>query len=548
MVSRRDFLRPTPALPLLPGLAAQSGRRPNVVLVITDDQGYGDLSIHGNPHLQTPNIDAIGQQGVQFTQFHVCTVCSPTRSSLMTGRYHYRTGIVDTAYGRSMMFPDEVTLPQLLSNAGYRTGIFGKWHLGDCYPMRCVDRGFQESLVHGGGGITQGGDAPGNTYFDPVLLHNARPVKTKGYCTDIFTDAALQFIEVNRERPFFTYLATNAPHGPLQVDASWSDPFLHKGLSEAAAKTYGMVANIDKNVGRLMAKLKELNLERDTILIFMTDNGPGFARYNAGMRGTKGTQYEGGIRVPFFLRWPAAVEAGRQTNQLAAHLDILPTLLDACGVLLPKDLALDGRSLLPLLRGAAPHWPDRRICFQWHPGDTPERYRNCAVRNQRYKMVNGKELYDLEADPAETKDIAASHSAMLADFRKYYDGWFDEMRTAHQFQAPKIVIGTPRENPTTLTRQDFRGSNMGWEPEASGHWEVDIKPGDYAVSLQLFPAPDSGVVRLMLNEFQLETPIVKGATVCRFERVRLDGAGRFTADVLVGWKKYAARYVELHRL
>jgi len=196
---------------------AQARRPPNVVFILTDDQAYGDLSIHGNPVLKTPNIDSIARQGAHFSQFHVSTVCSPTRSSLMTGRYHYRTGIVDTAYGRSMMYSEEVTIAELLREAGYRTGIFGKWHLGDNYPLRAMDQGFEESLVHGGGGITQGGDWPGNTYFDPTLWHNGRPRKQTGYCTDIFTDAALTFIEQNRDRPFFTYLATNAPHGPLQV-------------------------------------------------------------------------------------------------------------------------------------------------------------------------------------------------------------------------------------------------------------------------------------------------------------------------------------------
>ena len=241
-MTRREFA----ALPSSFALAQNASRRPNVVFLLTDDQGYGDLSIHGNPHIQTPAIDSLARDGAQFTQFHSSPVCSPTRSSLMTGRYNYRTGVVDTYIGRSIMRPDEVTLPQLMKTAGYRTGIFGKWHLGDHYPTRAMDRGFDESVVHYGGGIGQPADPPGGeSYFHPILQHNGVAKRYEGYCTDVFFDEAMRFIETNRSRPFFTYVPANAPHTPLEVAEQWAEPFRKRGLADREARIYGMVANLD---------------------------------------------------------------------------------------------------------------------------------------------------------------------------------------------------------------------------------------------------------------------------------------------------------------
>ncbi|MCX6624292.1 MAG: arylsulfatase, partial [Acidobacteria bacterium] len=346
MTSRRQFLSTLSAAPLI---AKGGPARPNILFILTDDQGFGDLSIHGNKQLRTPNMDRIGAEGVQFTQFQVCPVCSPTRSGLMTGRYNYRTGVVDTYMGRSMMRPDELTLPEALRAAGYRTGIFGKWHLGDNYPMRAMDKGFEEALVIRGGGLAQPTDPPesNQSYFDPILQHNGKPERSHGYCTDVYTKAALEFIEKHRSEPFFAYVPTNAPHRPLQVDERYVAPFLQAGLDPIAARTYAMVANLDENIGRLLGKLTELKLERNTIVIFMTDNGPDSNRYNAGMRGRKGDPYQGGIRVPCFVRWPAKFAGGRTVDRIAANVDLFPTLLDACNVPLPKDRKLDGRSLLP---------------------------------------------------------------------------------------------------------------------------------------------------------------------------------------------------------
>ena len=476
-------------------------------------------------------------------------MCSPTRSSLMTGRYHYRTGIVDTPFGRSMMYPEEVTIALVLRNAGYRTGIFGKWHLGDNYPLRAMDHGFEESVVLGGGGLTQGGDWPGNTYFSPVLRHNGRPGKYDGYCTDIFARECMRFMEESRAQPFFAYLAFNAPHGPLQVDEAYAAPFRAMGLGDNTAKLYGMVSNLDENVGRVLKKLADLELEQDTIVIFVSDNGPGFRRFNAGMRGYKGSQFEGGLRVPFFLRWPGKFQGKSEIDRLAAHIDIFPTLLEACGVDTPANVRIDGRSLAPLLRGEVSNWRDREICFQWHPGETPELYRNCALRNQVYKLVNGRALYDLSKDPEEQTNVAAGNPEIVQRMRLHYEDWFREMNSEHGFAPPRIVIGTRFENPSLLTRQDFRGPNVGWDPDAFGYWEIEVaQSGTYQIELQTFPVEDNGTVHFRLNGVTAEQDMAKGSEEYRFWNVWLPkGSGRMEAFVLAGYKKFGARYVQLER-
>jgi len=555
-LTRREFMRLTAggaATLVLPHLArggaASSEKPPNVVLVITDDQGYGDLGCHGNEKIRTPNLDRLANQSVEFTHFYVCPVCSPTRASLMTGRYNYRTGVVDTYLGRSMMYPDEVTIAEILGASGYRTGIFGKWHLGDNYPLRSIDQGFQESLVHKGGGIGQPSDPPGNSYFDPILYHNGKPEKHKSYCTDVFTDAATQFIEKNREHPFFAYLSTNAPHTPLQIDEAYVSPYKAMGLDETTARVYGMVTNLDENVGRLLHRLSELDLDGNTIVIFLTDNGPQQNRYNCGMRGRKGDVYEGGIRVPLFIRWPAKLTAGRKVDRIAAHIDILPTLLDACGVGKPRGLALDGMSLLPLLRGESIVWPDRTLYFQWHRGDVPELYRNCAARSQRYKLVGENELYDILADRGEEKDVAVEHPDVVARMREGCEKWFREVSTTRGFEPPRIYLGTEFENPTTLTRQDWRGPRAGWDANSLGYWEVEIaRAGNYQMKLLFERLAFQAVALFKLAEVSLSQPVRKGDSSCTFDPIRLSaGKTRLEAWVDAEGKTTGVSYLEVTR-
>ncbi len=403
-----------PAMMFLGGCATppaiESGP-PNIVIILTDDQGYGDLGVTGNPVLRTPNIDALSRRAASMTTFYVSPVCAPTRASLMTGRYNYRTRVVDTYMGRAMMEPDEVTVAEVLQEAGYATGIFGKWHLGDCYPMRPMDQGFEMSLVHRGGGIGQPSDPPGGEgrYTNATLFRNGRRVETDGYCTDVYFDAAIQWIEdAHRdERRSFTYIATNAPHGPFHdVPQDLYDQYRVMNLdndqfpqreghalpdtadTDRRARIFAMITNIDENVGRLVARLGALGILDNTLIIFMVDNGPNGRRYVAGFRGMKGGVYEGGIRSPFFAHWPARLAAGRTSDRIAAHIDVMPTILDACGVEPPDGVRLDGRSLLPLLEGRQVAWPDRTIVIQTHRGDVPVRYHHCATRSQRWKLVH----------------------------------------------------------------------------------------------------------------------------------------------------------------
>jgi arylsulfatase A-like enzyme len=490
--------------------------RPNVLLVITDDQGYGDLGVHGNPVLNTPNLDRFARQSAWLKNFYVSPVCSPTRASLLTGLYNYRTGVVDTYLGRSMMRPDVPTLPELLAAAGYRTGLFGKWHLGDNSPLRPEDRGFQETLWHQGGGLAQPADHPDldpkTAYFDPILRRNGKDEKTKGYCTDVFTDAAVKFLTADRSKPFFAYVAYNAPHSPYQVPDDLAAKYRRLDLSPAAfpkvgqpwaakkldveeiARAYGMIENIDVNFGRLLRALDDAKLADDTVVIFLTDNGPGGVRFNAGLRARKGTVYEGGVRVPCYVRWPGKIQPGHVEETPLAHIDMTPTLLAACGVKMPG--GLDGRNFLPLLTATAGAWADRTLFFQWHRGDEPEKWRAFAARGPRYKLVQaagvqpGKgwepkyELFDIGNDPFEQHDQAETLPGEAAKLKKEYEAWFDDV-TAKGFDPPRIVVGSEKENPVRLSRQDWRGPRAGWAAESEGYWEVTVaRGGKYRLTIR----------------------------------------------------------------
>ena len=544
-------------LPLL-APAADTGR-PNVILIMTDDQGWGDFSFHGNPHLKTPNFDRLASQGVELTQFYVSPVCTPTRASLMTGRYNYRTGAIDTYLGRATMAADETTLAELLANAGYRTGIFGKWHLGDNYPSRAIDQGFAEALVHRGGGVGQPADPPGNSYFDPTLVLNGREVKTQGYCSDVFTDAAIQFIAQQREEPFFAYLAFNCPHTPLQVPKEYHDRYKGKSLDDDTAKLYGMLANIDDNIGRLLAKLDELKLADNTIVVFLTDNGPQVRRYNGILNDLKGSVHDGGIHVPCLLRWPGRLQAGGKIDVVAAHIDIVPTLLAACHVSAPQDLKLDGVNLLPVLLREQVALPERLLFFQWHRGDRPQLFRACAVRGPRFKLVQpegrgDKEqfdqawaLYDMAVDPGEQHNVVESHPQRAAEMKAAYEAWFADVSATRGFPVPRIVVGTRYENPVTLTRQDWRGPQAGWRNDGLGYWEVEFaQAGSYDITVRTPAEQTARTVRLRIGQLEQTQPLAAQADRTTFESVRLEpGKYRVEASVERGQGRAGAHYVDL---
>jgi arylsulfatase A-like enzyme len=518
------------------GCSRKIDERPNVILIVTDDQGYGDMGYHDNEIIKTPHLDKLASESIEFTQFYAAPVCAPTRASLMTGRYNYRTGVIHTSRGGAKMHAEEQTIAEVLADAGYRTGIFGKWHLGDNYPMRAMDQGFQESLVHKSGGLCQTPDLP-NDYFDPKLWHNGKPVQSEGYCTDIFTNAAIRFIESNRDKPFFVYLPTNAPHTPLIVGDEYSQPYEKMGLETKDAKIYGMMTNLDDNIGRILNSLDRLDMNKNTIVIFMSDNGPEGVRYNSELRGQKQSVYEGGIRVPFFIRWPGKIEPGRKIDRIAAHIDIFPTLLEICGIDSPKNTLIDGVSLYPLLKESTDVWPDRNLVFQFHRGMIPQRYQNCAVRSQKYKLVSihgttkerniglpplkpDFELYDIENDPGEKDNIAKANPEIVDRMRVVYETWFGEMQQTREFKPGWILIGSEHENPMHLCRyQDSHytnGTPMGWPVKI-------IQAGKYEVAINRSGYIGKGRLSLKINEYFESHDLEHGTNKAVFELPKMTG-------------------------
>ncbi len=505
--------------------------KPNVVLIMTDDQGYGDLSITGNEIVETPHMDAIAKEGAWLKQFYVSPVCTPTRAHLMTGRYGFRTRAIDTYLGRAVMEPKEVTLAEVLSAAGYATGIFGKWHLGDYYPTRAIDQGFQESIVHKGGGLRQPANLPeGERYHDPILFHNGEPKLYEGYCTDIYFDEAAAYIEKQAEadEPFFVYIPTNAPHGPFDEPPTRElvEHFRAKlpdDKNSNRAVFYSMIKNVDDNIGRLTVKLDELGIAENTIVIFLTDNGPAGGGSAGPFRGRKGQVYQGGIRTVCFVKWPERIEAGSTVQFNTAHMDLMPTILDFCGVAEPEGVKLDGTSVRPLIaeKGVTKimGWPDRFLFFQWHRGDVPTRYHHFAAVDPQgeWKLLHsstaGKdqfegepkfELFNLRDDLAETTNVAKQHPEILETLKAEYDAWFDDVCNTRDpnFGMPPIVIGSDQQKTVVLTPQDKRvdGSDgQGWS--SPGHFPVDLqKTGPYTIQVRLTEdAPEESTVQLGLE-------------------------------------------------
>lgn len=494
---------------------------PNIILIMTDDQGHGDLGFHGNPDIKTPTLDSLAKISTRFTQFYVSPVCAPTRSSLMTGRYSIRTGVYDTYNGGAIMSDSEVTIAERLKEKGYVCGVFGKWHLGDSYPFRPQDQGFDYTFVHAGGGIGQPGDyyenytRPNDSYFNPVVKLNGIKVKTSGYCSDVFTEEMLEFIDKNREKPFFAYLAFNAPHTPLQVPEKYNNMYHDLEIDQAkypdigrfpemnerniddARKVYGMVTNIDDNLKKIFDMLKISGLSEKTLIIFITDNGPQQPRYVSGFRGRKGSVYEGGIRVPSFWYWPGVTKKNYEINIPSAHFDILPTLLDICDIKIDPDNNLDGKSLWPLIRGENVTWEERSIVYHWTRG-FPEPYHNIAVRKGAFKLVGhgdyrmGEkdfELFNLGENPYELDDISKQYPEKVSELKKEFDNWYEDVMKSPNHVPLRIQVGTEFENPVVLNRNDTKGpmAKRWMSPDALGYWDILItSDGDYDIKVVYF--------------------------------------------------------------
>ncbi len=501
--------------------------KPNVIFVITDDQGYKDIGAHGHPYIITPNLDALHAQSVRATEYHVRPTCSPTRAAIMSGRNPMRSGIWHTIMGRSMMNGDEVTLAETLKAGGYVTGMFGKWHLGDNAPMRPQDQGFDVVVQHKGGGITQGPDYYGNDYFDDHYLRNGVAEPFDGFCTDIWFDEAMKFIEENQDKPFFAYVATNAPHHPWNVDPQYEKPYLEMGVAKSASPYYALITNIDENMGRLMKRLKELNLEEDTLLIFTTDNGPAggwplkgdthskpLPNFTAGMKGAKGACYEGGHRVPLFLRWPAGGlggAEGRDFDTLMADIDILPTLADFCGVTKPDGPPIDGISFAGALLGKTTGTGEGRyLAIQTQRYPLPKEEARTVVLHDNWRLVLNHqkpgivELYDVKADRSQSENLVEKYPERVKAMQAAYHEWYTSQEAAFSDYS-RISIGSDAEPVTRLMSHDWLTETIQecvWHQNGvtsgqmgNGPWAVHIdKPGTYEFALRRWPTEHPGPI------------------------------------------------------
>jgi arylsulfatase A-like enzyme len=405
-LTRRDFLRHACVDALAAAVprcvhAAATRKKPNVVVILADDQGWGDLRLHGNVNLRTPRIDSLARDGALFDRFFVCAVCAPTRAEFLTGRYHPRGGVHGVTTGAERLNLDERTIGDTFQAAGYATAAFGKWHNGTQYPYHPNARGFDEFYGFCSGHWGQ--------YFDPILEHNGQIARGKGFIIDDLTDHALAFIERNKDRPFFCYLPYNTPHSPFQVPDRYYETFKDSAIEmrhrdprkEELDKTrcvLAMCENIDFNVGRVLDKLEELKLTENTIVVYFSDNGPNSWRWNGGMKGRKGSVDEGGLRVPCLIRWPGHIRPGRRIPQISGAIDLLPTLAEMTAVPVVSRKPLDGTSLMPLLEGKAQNWPERML-FSHQNG-------RVSVRTQQYRLDSAGKLYDMTADPGQDRDVS----------------------------------------------------------------------------------------------------------------------------------------------
>lgn len=484
----------------------QHVEQPNVIIILTDDQGWGDIASHGNPEIDTPVLDNLAASGARFDRFFVSPVCAPTRASLLTGRDHLRTGTQWVTYGLENMNSEEVTFGEVFKQAGYQTGLFGKWHNGSHYPMDPNGQGFDTFF-----GFKQG---HWNNYFDTELEYNGESVQTEGFITDVLTDSALSFIERNQEEPFLAYIPYNAPHSPFQVPDSYFDKYKAQGLSDKNASVYGMVENIDDNIGRILKKLDHLGISENTIVIFLTDNGPnGGDRFNGDMKGWKAKVDEGGVRVPLFIRWPAKIKPGTEIKELTAHIDFLPSLIELAGIKSPQTKPFDGRSFASLLFEDNATWEDRFLYTHQSRWDSLEQF-PASVRNNRFRLVrygDSWELYDMLEDPSQRRDIASDNPEKVEELSLAYLSWFKEV-TKDLPESRPISIGYEEALASYLpaVESSFSGEvafqgKSGWSNDWLTNWkntsdkvwwELDVQSaGEYQVFVEYTLAKgDEGVI------------------------------------------------------
>jgi arylsulfatase A-like enzyme len=490
---------------LLTTTYGESAIRPNVIAIMTDDQG-NNVACQGNPHVSTPHIDKLAEQGVRLSNFHQMPMCTTSRAALMTGKYAERTGAWRTSLGRTMMRPDNVTIAEVFKANGYATGQFGKWHLGDNWPMHPQNQGFDEVVGLRCGAIGQIADYWGNDYFDDTYYHNGKPKQYKGYCTDVFFSETIRFIKEHRDEPFFVYLAPNVTHLPLNVAKKYSKPHVDKGIDEKLAIFYGMIDNLDENFGRLMTFLKKEGLDENTVILFTTDDGAQSAArsnspdaWNMGMRGDKGSMEEGGHRVFSFLRWPGGdIGAGTDNNSLISVMDVYPTLLDLCVLQVPEDVELEGRSFKPYLKKQlSPENDDRPLFFYYFNPKKPDDRSKACVMWKNWRLLSGVNLYDIEKDRMQLYDVATDHPGIVKQMNAFFDA--HHAAGLKSIKKPvRFILGDSRAPTVELTSQDvYRGpkgpqafsqSHARNLTQAHGPYKVTIAtPGNYTFTLSRYP-------------------------------------------------------------
>lgn len=495
------------------GAGKRPSVRPNVLLILTDDQGWGDVGFHGNDSIDTPNLDWLASQSVEFTQFYVSPVCAPTRASLLTGRYHLATGTSWVTHRQEVMRSSEYTIAEMLKDQGYRTGLFGKWHNGKQYPHDPNGQGFDTFVGFADGHL--------NNYFDSPIRYNQERRASKGYMPDIITDEAIAFMK--ERSPFFAYLSFNTPHSPFQVPDHYFEKYKNRGFDDRTASIYGMIENIDHNVGRVLNALKESGKEEETLVIFLTDNGPNGYRYNGGYKGIKSHVDEGGVRVPFLVRYPGKNwNDGSERKYLAAHIDVLPTLAELLGIELPTHREIHGRSLLADLEQNKD--PDSRFYFTHQvvrkfdtiPG---------AVRDGRYLLTLKSEetaFYDLVNDPYQKEDIKANHPALVAEFQEAFEQWFVDM-TREGIAPERIEVGhdsapyieLPAPDLSQKTNLQFAGEEgwandwlIGWSNQSQATWQLNcVSPSTYQVLVELSNSPSTGELSVQVGDQKLTLSI-----------------------------------------
>lgn len=512
---------------------------PNVVFILTDDQGYGDLSSHGNPILRTPELDKLRDQSIRFTDFHVAPMCTPSRSQLMSGRDALDNGAMNVSSGRTMLRQELPTMADVFAASGYRTGLFGKWHLGDAYPYRPQDRGFEKAIWFPSSHIPSAPDYWGNDYFDSHFrLEDGSTRQFKGYCTDVFFSEAMSWMreQAKKDAPFFAYIPLNCPHTPPFVPDKYREPYRKFGLTDRQITFFAMIANIDENIARLEQMLAAEGLRDDTIVIFMTDNGGtgGVKVYNAGMKGSKTTLWEGGHRVPFFIRWPAGkLGEPRDIDELTHGQDLLPTLIDLCSLKVPADPQWDGVSLAGLLRGTRRELDDRMLVVQYSRMGRQMPWKgDAAVLWKKWRLVEYKQLYHVGNDPAQEHDVAADHPEIVAKMREHYDRWWADVEPRVN-ELCNIVIGSEEEPVTMLSAADWQDVFLDQQRQVrrgmrrSGPWGLEVRrSGRYEFELRRWPRETGAgltegvpALKLVDGEFAAGVPLPIARAKLRVENV-----------------------------